>query len=422
MMPLLTNPDPITLAWAGFVMEEKHQLVLSTHPAPIVFILSALYTVFSPFLSKSVFSEVMTNTAYTPSSLSVIFRTSYPDLSNYLLISKMPYLAFDFLLALILLRMIKDQKKSLLAFKLWMLSPVAIYVSYVVGQYDIIPVFFFVLALYFFQRDKMWSAALSVGIAGAFKSFAFLFVLPFIIVWLKNVKGSSAKAKKFSLFMVLSLVPTIVSQIIVFLTPQYYFSANMAASEFDIIGFFGNTTYWLGKPGQPALLGLLTFSLDYSIGLKTFPLFYDVIYIFPVAYTFLLLGLVYWKKITLKGFSGALLVFLLVYYASSLFHLQWFLIAQPLLLFMVVENPRRFLKPYILLSLLYFVYNLYWIPEALALLDNAGLPSIQIVNLFRSIFSGVCIFIVILMIRESRVLEWWRLDKFEREEAKEDIL
>ena len=64
----------------------------------------------------------------------------------HLLIFKLPYLFFDLGLAYFLCRLFpkEEQKKTALLF--WLFNPLSLYTSFMVGQFDIIPVFFVVLS------------------------------------------------------------------------------------------------------------------------------------------------------------------------------------------------------------------------------------------------------------------------------------
>jgi len=404
LIPLFPDRDPLTLMRVSFILKERHQLIPTAYPEPITYLFAFLYSVFDPFLSKGVFNDYFTNTAYTPDLLSIPFHVSEHGLFTHLFMLKMVFLAFDLLLGLTLLYLLKDGKQSLLAFKLWMINPISIYVSYAVGQYDIIPVFFIMLSLYFLQTDRMKLTMLSLGVAGAFKTFALLFVLPITLFFVKGFRSLKEKVAGFLLLMAVSLLPVVLSKIAAYLTPVYYLPTNMASSQFDVNGFFGNTLYLHGRPGSPPLIGLSIFSLEYSLSFKTFALFHDVIYVFPLIYALLLLALIYRKNISFKSLWKGMLVFLLVYYASSLFHPQWFLYVQPFLTLLVIDD-FKFLKAYVALIPLYFVYILYWSPEAVAFMDAIGLPGLEIISIFRSIFSGVCIFIAALIILPDNIIK-----------------
>ena len=186
---------------------------------------------------------------------------------------------------------------------------------------------------------------------------------------------------------------------------MHYLPTNISSPNIlDVNGFFGHTYYLFGRPGSPPLLGLFVYTLNYSISFRTYSFFHDVIYIFPLIYTLLLLALIYRNKIASKTLWKALLVFLLLYYASSLFHPQWFIYAQPLLVLLVIED-FKFAKAYACLIPLYFVYATYWAPETLGFVELLGVPTLQFINIFRSMLSGVCIFIVALMLLPENIIK-----------------
>jgi hypothetical protein len=191
----------------------------------------------------------------------------------------------------------------------------------------------------------------------------------------------------------------------------------MAASQFDINGFYGKTFYSRGEPTQLMLSALLSFVTDYSVGLKTLAIFPDVIYLFPLIYGLFLLGIAYWREWSFGRVSKAFLVFFLAYYASSLFLPQWFLWALPLLIVLVAEDRDRFFGLYLLLISLFFTYNLYWdapvtsqllipiVHQAYFWPGPVGLGvSFQMINIFRSIFSATCIFLIALIFGADRFL------------------
>jgi hypothetical protein len=342
---------------------------------------------------------------------------SQPGILSYIIVTKIPFLVFDFALALLLLRLIDDGKKATFAFKLWMMNPITLYISYAMVQYDIIPTFFFMLALYFFKKQKEnWTAA-SLGLSSAFKIFGLMLVPPIILISMKNHKGWTKKMKHLFLTLGISLFPLVVVQIATSLIPVYYEPANMASLKFDINGFFGTTYYSRGEPA-PSIFNTLSFFItDYSVGLKTLANTPDVIYLFPLMYGLFLLAIAYWREWPFGRVSKAFLVFFLAYYASNLFLPQWFLWALPLLIILVAEDRNRFFRFYLLLISLFFFYNLYWdamntsqllipiVHQAYFWPGPIGLGvSYQAINIFRAIFSAVCIFMIVLILGVDRFL------------------
>ena len=70
-----------------------------------------------------------------------------------------------------------------------MFNPVAIYATYMMAQFDIIPTFFAVLALFLvnFNKNlsdlkKLYLGAFLLGIGASFKIFPLLFVIPLALI------------------------------------------------------------------------------------------------------------------------------------------------------------------------------------------------------------------------------------------------
>jgi hypothetical protein len=398
-------------------------MIPCNEPPLVYYLLASIFALFNPVLPQEVISSITSNTTYYPRRLSSLFCLSDPGAITLIFVAKIPNLIFDFALALLLLHIIDDGKKATFAFKLWMVNPITIYISYAYGQNDILSAFFLILALYFFKKRKIGWTAASLGISGAFKMVGMLLVLPIALIYIKEHKTLKLKVKNLSFILGISLLPLIIVQIATFLTPIYYDSANMALlGKGEEIGFFGNIYYTRGEPRQPFLPGLFFFFIDYSVGFKTLTSFPDVIYLLPLIYSLFLLGIVYWKNWSFERVWKAFLVFFLAYYASSLFHPQWFLWVLPLLIMLVSEDRDRFFKLYLLIIPLYFVFILYWDnfltwqllmpiirqayfwPGPIELINNLGLPAYQVINIFRSIFSAVCIVFIFLILRIDRLL------------------
>jgi hypothetical protein len=420
MMPLFASGDLISISGVALYLRDTHQLVPTGDPPLIFYMLSSIYSFFGSFLNLN-YADFASQTAYTPAGLSTFFRIPDPNFIALISISKIPYLIFDFGTAFLLLHLVNDGRKATLAFKLWMINPFTLYICYAIGQYDIIPTFFLLLAVFFFMKQRTSLSMLSIGIASAFKMFALIF-LPFLIVAsLKQRKGISSRVKSFFLILALACVPIAMSQASLLLVPPGYQSINAALpSNFEYNGYIGQTLYSRGAPQTSSVQSLFTFFLEYSASLKTYSLFNDTIYLVVFAYGLLLLAVVYFEGWSFDKIYKIILAFLLIYYSVSLFHVQWFLWVQPFLILLVVSN-RKFLVPYLLLMPLYFIYSWYWDPGLTAYLltpinnysihwtgpldfiNNLGISGFQFVSIFRSLFSAVCIFIAAVILKKSIV-------------------
>lgn len=422
MMPLFSHADLIFIARTGLIMLQNHQLVIGPYPSFITLTFAFTYLLFGPFLPSSIVSQLTSNVSISPNALFSLYNLSRSNIITFLFISKIPYLIFDFALAVLLLHMIDDGRMALRAYKLWILNPIAIFISFAMGQFDIIPTFFFVLALYFYKKRKELSSIASIGICGAFKLFGLLFVLPMAIMNLKEHSkvGFKAGARLILTMLVVAFLPLAVSQAVTFLMPTYYESANVAwPLTQEIAGFFGHTFYSLGQPGNPLIISIFNYAVDNSIGFAVGPI---LLYSFPFVFALFLIGISYVEKWPFARAWKVFLVFLLAYYAFSFFNPQWFVLALPLLVLLVAENCNRYFGLYILLIPLFFIltfiypdfltsifipiiHRAFFWPTPQDWLNQLGLPFYPTISVFRTFFAAVCVIFIALITRAG---SFWR--------------
>jgi hypothetical protein len=420
IMPLFAYEDLFLIGRTGALLLQNHQLDIGGYPSTITWIFAAVYALFKPILPSAVLTRITSSTYILPLRLFSFYNLSQPGIMAFIFVSKIPYLVFDLALALLLLHIVSDGKKALLAFKLWIVNPISIYVCYAMGQFDIIPAFFIVLMLYFFKKRRELSSMASLGVSGALKMFGLLLILPAALIYLKEHRSLGSKVKHLSLMLIVGFLPLVLSQVVTFFTPTYYESANLAwPIKDEIAGFFGKASYSRGVQGNQLLSGALFYFTDYSISFATYS--FDRIYSTLFVYGLFLFGVVYLGSWSFERVQKAFLVFLLAYYALALFHPNWFLMALPLLILLVAEDIKKYFKLYLLLVPLYFIYVGYWnqlftsllIPIVhqayfwlgqIDLLNSVGLPAYEVISIFRSIFSALCIFFVILMLGIDRLL------------------
>ena len=104
--------------------------------------------------------------------------TQYPHLFKILFWYNFFYLPFDVGIAFLLASLFQEARKKKLVFWLWMLNPVAIYATFMIGQLDVLPTFFVVLAIWFFAKKKVKEGMLSLGVAAAYKMFPLFLIFP----------------------------------------------------------------------------------------------------------------------------------------------------------------------------------------------------------------------------------------------------
>lgn len=102
------------------------------------------------------------------------------QLNFLLLVLKAIYLPFDVVIGFLLYKLLD---KKILALMLWVFNPVNLYATYMMGQFDIIPTFLTILALYLtVKKNKLFTAAFFLGLGASFKIFPFLFLIPLALV------------------------------------------------------------------------------------------------------------------------------------------------------------------------------------------------------------------------------------------------
>lgn len=110
-------------------------------------------------------------------------EVSNPAIFLYSLYVKLPFIFFDLALGLLLMKFFKHEREKLLVFTGWMFYPITLWATSAIGQVDIIPTFFLVLAFLFYKQHKNMIASFSLGVSIALKSFPVLF-LPIIFFYL----------------------------------------------------------------------------------------------------------------------------------------------------------------------------------------------------------------------------------------------
>ena len=101
---------------------------------------------------------------------------------RYLFLLKIPYLIFDIFIGFALTHFFLDKDKKIKIFTLWMLNPVSLYITYMFGQFDVIPTALVILSLLLVKKGKISWSFLILGLAIAFKNYPLFFILPALII------------------------------------------------------------------------------------------------------------------------------------------------------------------------------------------------------------------------------------------------
>lgn len=108
-------------------------------------------------------------------------------------IYRLPILAADLCILVILLRWLKAKNKEVLIF--YWLSPVLIYINYIHGQLDAIPMALVFVSMYFLFKEKFSVSAIFLAAAAACKTHILILIPFFFFYALKNRHEKSASLK-----------------------------------------------------------------------------------------------------------------------------------------------------------------------------------------------------------------------------------
>lgn len=223
---------------------------------------------------------------------------------NFLLLAlKIPYLVFDLGIASLLYKLFEKPKNKLLALTLWIFNPINLYATYMMGQFDVIPTFFALLALYFaIKKDRYFLSALFLGLGASFKIFPILFLIPLALVSNKWVD----RIKIFSIGILTYLVT-----IFPFLNSHGFRSTALVA---------GQTTKSLYA------------NIPISGG--------ETIYIFPFFIILFYLFFLF-SKVKEKDLWSRFFVVILLFFVFTHTHPQWFLWITPFLIIDLVKSQFK---------------------------------------------------------------------------------
>jgi hypothetical protein len=412
LMPLCGNLDAVTTAWLGLTLAEKGQIVLSNDPLPIFAVTAGIFRLMRPILDGLPVVDYLTGgLAYTPGLTLQGSARLVPGVNVLLYLTKIPYLISDLLIAWALLGLAREAGTGRKACMIWMLNPITLYISYVVGQFDAVPTALFTLSLLTLTRERWLLASLLLGMAAAFKT-SFLLVAPlFGLYGAARHANSRGKKLAYGFFpLLVSLAMTIGFQTYPRIQP-FYESANLAIQGTELNGFFGDVFYNRGRPGDAFFRGLAEFWVNYSVRLKTFADFTDELVLTPLILTIGVLLALRVSRWDLAILERTVLAGWMVFFALHLFHVQWFMWAQPLLVLWLARRGGREWPAVLALVAGYTIHTWRWdrpttvetllpgLPLALvlpgphALLRGAGIDPDLFISLGRSVFSGGALYV-----------------------------
>ncbi len=185
-------------------------------------------------------------------------------------------------------------------------SPLAIYITFIHGQLDVIPGMLIALAIVFISKNLWLRAGLSLGAAIAAK-FSFILVLPFFVLFFLSKKVN----RKNGLVFLKGLLPGL----LFFLVPLTY-----------------SKGYRKMVIGTPEVLKILDAKIDIGV---------SFLYLVPVLYLIVILSfwvLNYYSNFILISYSGAALLMMGLTQTSSV---GWFYWSIPFLIHTLKNTSKR---------------------------------------------------------------------------------
>jgi len=135
------------------------------------------------------------------------------DISPFFI--RIPLLLADVLILLILGRLLKSKEIKLLQY--YWLSPVLIYITYIHGQFDVVPIMFLLASSYLLFKKKNIASAIVLGLGIAAKTNLIL-VIPFYALYIWKNKNEKKLSKL--------AVPSIVTVLVVFVMNLPYLDSG----------------------------------------------------------------------------------------------------------------------------------------------------------------------------------------------------
>lgn len=251
---------------------------------------------------------------------------------------KLPYLIFDLTLGFLLFKLFTKKEEAILAFAFWMFNPVSIYATYMMGQFDIIPTFFTMFAVYLVTKQRLNLAALALGGGIAFKIYPVFLLIPLIIL-------GKTFFDKFKL-VVLAVLPYILS-IALYLGSINFRSQALVANQTD---------------------KSLYASIPVSGG--------EAILLFPASLIFFYL-LIWGKQINKLFFWRFFLIPLLLFFIFTHYHPQWLIWVTPFLILDLIKAGFRNLIPQLLIVFSWIGLLFFFDPSLTVGIFAPSLPALQ---------------------------------------------
>lgn len=322
------------------------------------------------------------------------FNSSY-NVFTVLTLFKILYLLFDIACMFLILRLSfdKEPENRLRAFKFWVFNPVVIFVLYIFARHDIIGIFATLLALLLAKKDRKYWAIIVLAFAVALRFFPVM-LLPLMVFYLARSRRD---------YVILSVIGV----------------SGLAGVELFSYFYYGRSVIF-------TLLNAQHF--NYILSSKLELIIHDRIFIFVAVYTVIILSFFHIKKRNFDILLNYGAIVYLAYVSLCYFHPQYVLWIIPFLVMTFIRRKSLIYYHWFQFALLmviliywgdlvtkfvfapidhkFFVYLTGIIPIIERFYDSA-----KFVNIFRSVFTGVSLWMIYLIYRDNRKLMENQLNK-----------
>ena len=363
--------------FAGNMASDSQQVLTNIIHSVYLFIIKSIVPAVSDFSPILLDSDTWTSW--------IGFISSY-NVFTVLTLFKVLYLIFDLACMFLILRLSfdDDPEGRLNVFKFWMFNPVVIFVLYIFARHDIIGVFATIIALILAKKDRKYWSIIVLAIAIALRFFPIMILIPLIIYLAKSRK-------------------------------DYIILTSMGVSGLVIVELFSNLYY-----GKSLIFSLLnTQHFNYILSARLDLIIHDRIFLFIVAYFLIIFSFIYAKKKSFDLLINYGAIIYLAYIALCYFHPQYVLWTIP---FLVIIFARRKMLSYYhwIQFVLLMVVLIYWgdlvtkfvfapIDHRFFIYITGPIPFIEkfyssatFVNIFRSIFTAVSLWMIYLIYKDNR--------------------
>ena len=363
--------------FAGNFASDFQQILTNIIHSSYLFIIKSIFPAIGEY--SSILLDTDTWTSW------VGFISSY-NVFTALALFKGLYLIFDLLCMFLILRLSYDDDPEgrLNVFKFWMFNPVVIFVLYIFARHDIIGVFVTIIALLLAKKGRKYWSIIVLAVAIALRFFPIMILIPLIIYLSKSKK-------------------------------DYIALTAIGISGLAVVELFSNLYY-----GKSLIFSLLnTQHFNYILSSKLELIIHDRIFLFIVAYVLIVLSFIHIRKKSFDLLINYGAIIYLTYIALSYFHPQYVLWTVPFLVIIFARKKVLSYYHWIQFGLL-MVVLIYWgdlvTKFVLAPIDHrffiyiTGLipiierfySSATFVNIFRSIFTAISLWMIYLIHKDNR--------------------